>query len=551
MRAVIYARYSSDLQSEASIEDRIEICRRYAQTQKWSIVEIYADAAISGASRFRPGFQKLLNDAGSSRFDIVICEAIDRLGRRLADTADLQDQLAFHKVRLFTPSLGEITQIHVAVMGMMAQMALKDLGEKTKRGQLGRVLKGKSAGGLAYGYRIIQGADDDKDKKIEPTEAQIVQRIFSEYATGKSPEAIARDLNKEGVKGPQGRVWSNTTLRGQGKRGTGLLNNELYHGELVWNRCSYVKDPRTGKRVARPNPPEQWERTSVPHLKIIDDELWVRVKTRQRLLSEAFVANLADPTSNALNATHRPRFVLSGLLRCGCCGGGYTLKSRDRFGCAAVKQKGTCNNSRTITRREIEERVLSGLKDRLMEPELVAEFVRGFQEDMERERKERRKDEAQRTKRLADIDRKIAGIMRAIEDGLYEPTMKARLNELRTEREALSREVDTDDEQAFDVLTHPRLAEIYARRIDRLMEELNRPDHAEASDLIRSLIEKIELHPRKDSKGLDAVLFGDLAGILGLCAEAQDNKKRPAANDAGRRMSVVAGAGFEPTTFRL
>ena len=103
MRAVIYARYSSDLQSEASIEDQIEICRRYAQSQNWSIVEIYSDAAISGASRFRPGFQKLLGDAGSGRFDVVICEAIDRLGRRLADTADLQDQLSFHKIRLFTP----------------------------------------------------------------------------------------------------------------------------------------------------------------------------------------------------------------------------------------------------------------------------------------------------------------------------------------------------------------------------------------------------------------------------------------------------------------
>ena len=142
MRAVIYARYSSDLQHEASIEDQVEVCRRYAEQNGWTIVDTYSDAAISGASRFRPSFQKLLADAEHKRFDIVVCEAIDRLGRRLADTADLQDQLAFHGIGLFTPSLGEITQIHVAVMGMMAQMALKDLGEKTKRGQLGRILKG-------------------------------------------------------------------------------------------------------------------------------------------------------------------------------------------------------------------------------------------------------------------------------------------------------------------------------------------------------------------------------------------------------------------------
>jgi DNA invertase Pin-like site-specific DNA recombinase len=148
MRAVIYARYSSDLQREASIEDQLEVCRRYAISQGWTIVETYTDAAISGASRFRPGFQKLIAEASKNKFDIVICEAIDRLGRRLADTADLQDQLSFHKIRLFTPTIGEITTIHVAVMGMMAQIALKDLGEKTKRGQMGRVLKGRIPSGI-------------------------------------------------------------------------------------------------------------------------------------------------------------------------------------------------------------------------------------------------------------------------------------------------------------------------------------------------------------------------------------------------------------------
>ena len=67
MRAVIYARYSSDLQREASIEDQIEVCRRYASAQGWTIVETYTDAAISGASRFRPGFQKLIADASKNK----------------------------------------------------------------------------------------------------------------------------------------------------------------------------------------------------------------------------------------------------------------------------------------------------------------------------------------------------------------------------------------------------------------------------------------------------------------------------------------------------
>src|SRR6476469_6697317 len=158
-----------------------------------------------------------------------------------------------------------------AVMGIMAQMALKDLGEKTRRGQLGRVLKGRVAGGLAYGYLVDAAADGGGARTIDEDEAKIVRRIFREFAHGVSPEVIARILNQECVPGPGGRAWSNTTIRGQADRGTGILNNSLYRGVIAWNRCSYVKDPRTGKRVARPNPPEQWELQDVPELRIVED----------------------------------------------------------------------------------------------------------------------------------------------------------------------------------------------------------------------------------------------------------------------------------------
>jgi site-specific DNA recombinase len=297
MRAVIYARYSSDLQREASIEDQVEVCRRYAEAQGWTIVGTYRDAAVSGASRFRSSFQKLIADAANRRFDVVVCEAIDRLGRRLADTADLQDQLAFQGIRLYTPALGEVTHIHVAVMGMMAQMALKDLGEKTKRGQLGRVLKGHIPGGIAYGYKTAPSEGDGRGARtIDADEAAVVRRIFREFASGRSPEAIARDLNRERVAGPGGRLWSNTPLRGQVDRGTGLLNNSLYRGAIQWNRCAYTKNPKTGKRVARPNPPQKWERVEVPELRVVDDDLWFRVKARQETMRQA-MGNTKGPAS--------------------------------------------------------------------------------------------------------------------------------------------------------------------------------------------------------------------------------------------------------------
>jgi hypothetical protein len=107
-------------------------------------------------------------------------------------------------------------------------------------------------------------------RRINEAEAAVVRCIFTEFAAGVSPRAVAKRLNAAGVPGPDGRTWRDTTIRGQAERGTGLLNNALYVGGLEWNRCAYVKDPRTGKRVARPNPPERWEVVAVSELRIVD-----------------------------------------------------------------------------------------------------------------------------------------------------------------------------------------------------------------------------------------------------------------------------------------
>ena len=158
VRAVIYARYSSDMQREASIEDQLEVCRRYITRQGWTLVTTYDDRAVSGASRFRPGFQRLLLDAKANAFDVVVCEAIDRLGRKLSDVADFFDQLSFHRVQIHAAQIGLVTQMHIGIMGTMAQMTLADLREKTRRGQLGRARAGRIPGGLAYGYEVVPPA---------------------------------------------------------------------------------------------------------------------------------------------------------------------------------------------------------------------------------------------------------------------------------------------------------------------------------------------------------------------------------------------------------
>jgi hypothetical protein len=120
---------------------------------------------------------------------------------------------------------------------------------------------------------------------------------------------------------------------------------------------------------------------------------------------------------NPLNETHRPRFLLSGLLRCGCCGGAYAIVARDRYACSTRKQKGTCNNRLTISRQEIEARVLDGLKERLLAPRLVAVFIEAFREETKRQLDALKVERAGRDRKAVELDRKIAAIFRAIEDG--------------------------------------------------------------------------------------------------------------------------------------
>ena len=139
----------------------------------------------------------------------------------------------------------------------------------------------------------------------------MVRRIFEAYANGASPRAIAATLNEEGIPGPRGRDWIDTTIRGQVDRGTGLLNNELYIGRLIWNRCSYIRDPSTGKRLARLNPKEEWEESTDESLRIIDDALWQRVKAEQ---TEVRTAMARDENGVALNRARRAQHLLSGLL---------------------------------------------------------------------------------------------------------------------------------------------------------------------------------------------------------------------------------------------
>jgi len=340
--AGIYARHSSDLQREASIEDQIRICRERAAKEGWSIYKEYSDSGISGASLIRPGIQKLLQDAQAGRFGIVVTESLDRLSRDQEDIAHNFKRISFAGGRIVTLSEGDINELHIGLKGTMGALYLKDLADKTRRGLRGRVEAGKSGGGNSYGYDVVRGPGPDGqpltgERRINAHESAIIRRIFEEYAAGVSPRAIAKRLNAEGVLGPSGKAWGPSTIHGNRERGTGILNNELYIGRLVWNRLRYVRDPETGRRVSRLNPESGWIVQNVAGLRIIDQSLWERVKARQGALS----AGRNPREAPGYWGRRRPRYLFTGLMRCAVCGGGIVHFNKAYIGCANARNKGT------------------------------------------------------------------------------------------------------------------------------------------------------------------------------------------------------------------
>ena len=164
------------------------------------------------------------------------------------------------------------------------------------------------------------------------------------------------------------------TIHGNRQRGTGVLNNELYIGRLVWNRLRYIKDPETGKRVSRLNQEENWIVKEVLDLRIIDQDIWDRVKTRQ---GEQSAATFGDKKPGWWDR-RRPRYLFSGLVKCGVCGGGVVNLNAERVGCASARNKGTCDNKRTLRREILEATILEGLHSHLMDPALYEIFCEEY-----------------------------------------------------------------------------------------------------------------------------------------------------------------------------
>lgn len=492
MRAAIYARFSSDLQDNRSITDQVAMARRYADTRGLKQIIVYEDAAISGASVInRPGLQRLMTDAAAGRVQVVITESLDRLSRNQADIAALYQRLEFLGVHIETLADGRVNEMHVGLKGTMSALFLKDLAQKTRRGQMGRVKAGRIPGGRSYGYDVIPSVDDRGRRVINEKEAAIVRRIYAEYVAGKGTLTIVKALNQEGEPGPSGGAWNLSALVGSQQRRNGLLNNELYKGTIVYNRQRFMKDPTTGKRVSRLNPENEWQRHEVAELRIVDEDTWQRAQVVR--------ATRSAPVK-VINKKRGPKRLLSGLVYCGCCGAKYNVATQDFMRCSARTNSGTCIDSRLMRVTELEQRVLSALETRVLTERLFDAAVAALEAEFIRAQGDRSAATSKLEAERADTQKKLDRLLRMVEDGHADPAIAGpRLNELSAKKRDLSAQLAVGQDDA-PLIQPGDSAASFRRLLENLRLGSEDGDPAEATAIVRGLVRRVTITPGEDDE---------------------------------------------------
>lgn len=536
--AILYARYSTTLQSKDSVEDQLRLLRQRAAREGWTILREEADPAVSGTIRDRPGLLAAIAAIDTGKAQVLLAESLDRISRDQEDLAGFYKRVKFVGGQIVTLAEGEVGSMHIGLGGTMSALFLEQLADKVRRGHVGRVNAGRIPGGLSYGYRKVRafGEDGNLDRglrEIDDQQAAIVRRIFNEYAAGESATSIAKALNGEGVASARGGLWRANAILGNRKRGNGILHNRLYIGEIVYNRQSFRKDPDSRKRVSRVNPATDQVHQSVPALRIVSDETWGKVQQR------------IEHHGGECPQRRRQKRLFSGKLRCGCCDAPVIVISTDRWGCSAYRQTGTCTNGSTITDGVLQRRVWAAIKSELLHADVIAAYLEEFRIAWAHERRRVIAGRADVDRQLVEIDLAEERIADAIIAGIAPEKLKTRAGEIADRRQKLLAE-QIHLPEIEPMIAHPAVIEDYRRQIETMAAIVAGDAEAmrKARPLLDRLVDRIEVKPRADRKpGVDLILHGELATILGLASPERTNAANPkGGGDCMFRM--VAGVGF-------
>jgi site-specific DNA recombinase len=557
-RCAIYARFSTEMQRTTSLEDQIRNCRKFAAQTGYEVLDehVYQDTALSGFGvEHRPAYQRLVAAALTTvpPFSVILVDDLSRLSRDLVETLKLYRRLKGQGVELVAVADGiqsrhQMAKLQITIKGLVNELYLDDLRDRTHRGLTGRALRGRSTGGRLFGYRTRPGTEGAEWVVFEP-EAAIVRRIFRLYADGLSLKAIAMKLNAEGLAFP-----GKATRRGPGRLGWAvstihtILANEKYAGRWVWNKTMFLKDPETGKRAPVARPKDDWLVEERPDLAILDGDLWARVHARLQAVREAYGAATQYKRPRGQAPEVYSRHLLSGLMRCAICGARITIQSSQRkkngtvyrygrYRCSFHVTKGpaVCTNAMSIPQPVLEAKLLAKFQAALSGD--MIDYLVGATNEMLRQLHGITPQEIQTlTQERREVGRQLSNLVEFVAKGdLSSPRLR---DEIRAREQRLAEL----DQQLEGLRTG---APPVPRQIDRAwveaqvqsLSELLTRDPVGARQQIQKHVEELRVAPAPDVGDRVVRITGrpKLDGLLG--------------GEEAVRLQLVAGAGFEPATF--
>ncbi len=329
MIAVIYARRSTDEHQADSLDVQQGEATRFIRAKGWTLSPerpTYIDDAVSRAEfKRRPGLIALLNDAEKQPrpFDVVVVRDDSRLGGDLYRTGLVIQDMLEAGVRLFyyftdeevSFEGGAVDKFLVAARSFAAELEREKIAGRTREYLLTKARRGLNVGGRVYGYDNVEIHDGERRVRVEyrinEEQAKVIRDIFRRYAAGEGLRAIVKGLNARRIPPPRA-----------GKRGTGswstsavwaMLRRDRYRGVLVWGKS--LKTYRRGTKVRVPREQCDWITVEAPHLRIVTDELWCEAHAQMRKVAPRGRKKGGRPH----------RYLLSGIARCGACGGPLTV----------------------------------------------------------------------------------------------------------------------------------------------------------------------------------------------------------------------------------
>src|SRR5216683_5760476 len=468
--AAIYARKSTEQERNESVDRQERCCRELAAAQGWHVDDryVFVDHAMSGAEfAKRPGLQALIETLTRRPVPVqfLLVTDKDRLGREQIETAYLLKQFAQAGVRVVETTTGQpialatpVDKVLLSVTGFAAEVERDQARQRTHQALLLKARQRQVTGGRVFGYcnRDVYPAGVDPatrptrchvERVVHESEAVVVQRIFTLYASGLGLRSLAHRLNAEGAPAPLPRRtgrphgWAPSSVRA-------VLYRELYRGVILWNRTR--KRDGWGRKHQTPRDPSEWVREADATLRIVSDEVWQAVHDRLASARQAYLRGTHGRVWGRPPSGVESKYLLTGMATCGACGATLHVRSRSHgrhraffYGCTAHHHRGpsVCRNGVELPMVETDEALLTTVEAQLLHPEVVQQAIReavaqlSAAADTPPARAEALREE------LSNVTAKLDRLTQAVVLGGDLPTLVAEMQALERRRAYLDAEV--------------------------------------------------------------------------------------------------------------